>query len=317
MPVDLKPGVQPTWRNAQGFIGAEPLPSGRYVARAKIMRGGKVAAVLVRPFILEPAPASKGGPIVIPAAFARVATFDRNAVLQPALVNGMLDSIASASPSLKSAMTEARAGRYGSAALEALSTGDQQTAAFFKGLDLYTKGQLPQAAIQLNIAAGPRREFYPAAFFLGASFAALNRDQDAAGVWQLALGTEQRPPIAYTLLADARMRGGQAEAVITVLKPAYAAHPTDDEVGKRLAIAYLVTAAFAEALPILDGYLTRHPTDGDALFAAVLAQYQVATSTGAELSTTDRAKLLKYGRAYNGPQQPLLAKYLASMGVNR
>src|SRR6185436_3818556 len=141
MPVELKPGAQPTWRNAQGFIGAEPLPSGRYVTRAKIMRGGKVAAVLVRPFILEPAPASKGGPIVIPAAFARVASFDRNAVLQPALVNGMLDSIAAASPTLKSAMTEARAGRYGPAALEALSAGDQQTAAFLKGLDLYTKGQ--------------------------------------------------------------------------------------------------------------------------------------------------------------------------------
>src|SRR5205814_1997074 len=114
---ELRPGAQPTWRNAQGFIGAEPLPSGRYVTRAKIMRGGKVAAVLVRPFILEPAPASKGGPVVIPAAFARVATFDRNAVLQPALVSGMLDSIAAASPSLKSAVTEARAGRYGSAAL--------------------------------------------------------------------------------------------------------------------------------------------------------------------------------------------------------
>jgi len=317
MPVELKPGAQPTWRNAQGFIGAEPLPSGRYVTRAKIMRGGKVAAVLVRPFILEPAPASKGGPIVIPAAFARVATFDRGAVLQPALVNGMLDSIASASPSLKSAMTEARAGRYGSAALEALSAGDQQTAAFLKGLDLYTKGQLPQAAIQLNIAAGTRREFYPAAFFLGASFAGLNRDQDAAGVWQMALGAEQRPPIAYTLLADARMRGGQIEAVISILKPAYAQRPTDDDVAKRLAIAYLVTAAFSEALPILDSYLTRHPTDGDALFAAVLAQYQVATSTGAELSAADRAKLLKYGKAYKGPQEPLLAKYLSSMGVNR
>jgi predicted Zn-dependent protease len=281
------------------------------------MRGGKVAAVLVRPFILEPAPASKGGPIVIPAAFARVATFDRGAVLQPALVNGMLDSIAATSPSLKSAMTEARAGRYGPAALEALSAGDQQTAAFLKGLDLYTKGQLPQAAIQLNIAAGPRREFYPAAFFLGASFAGLSRDQDAAGVWQMALGAEQRPPIAYTLLADARMRGGQIDAVITVLKPAYAQRPADDEVGKRLAIAYLVTAAFSEALPILDSYLTRHPADGDALFAAVLAQYQIATATGAELSAADRAKLLKYGRAYKGPQEPLMAKYLSSMGVNR
>ena len=316
MPVDLRPGAQATWRNALGFIGAEPLPAGRYVARARVMKGEKLAVVLVRPFILEPAPASKGGPIVIPAAFARVATFDRNAVLQPAIVSSMLDSLSARSP-LKSALTEARAGRYAPAALEALTAGDQQAAAFLKGLDLYAKGQIDQAATQLNIAAGPRREFYPAALLLGACFAAGGKDRDAAGIWQMALGTEERPVVAYTMLADARMRGGQADSVVSVLKPAYAKYPTDDELGKRLAIAYLVTASFGEALPILDGYLTRHPTDGDALFAAVLAHYQVATSTGAELSDADRAKLLKYGKAYKGPQQPLLAKYLSALGVNR
>ena len=254
---------------------------------------------------------------MIPAAFARVATFDRNAVLQPALVSGWLDSIASKSPSLKSAMTEARAGRYAPAALEALTAGDQQVAAFLKGLDLYAKGDINQASIQLNIAAGPRREFYPAALLLGACFAAGGRDRDAAGIWQVALGTEDRPLVAYMLLADARMRDGQVDAVVSVLKPAYAKNPANDDLGKRLAIAYLVTAAFGEALPILDNFLTRHPTDGDALFAAVLAQYQVSLVTGAELSSTDKAKLLKYEKAYKGPQQALLAKYVMSLGVTR
>jgi VWFA-related protein len=317
MPVDLRQGAQPTWRNALGFIGAEPLPAGRYVARARIMKGEKVAGVLVRPFILEPAPATKGGPIVIPAAFARVATFDRNAVLQPALVSGWLDSIASRSPSLKSAMTEARAGRYAPAALEALTAGDQQVAAFLKGLDLYAKGELNQASIQLNIAAGPRREFYPAALLLGACFAAGGRDRDAAGIWQMALGAEERPLVAYMLLADARMRDGQVDSVVSVLKPAYAKNPANDDLGKRLAIAYLVTASFGEALPILDNFLTRHPSDADALFAAVLAQYQVSLVTGAELAPADKAKLLKYEKAYKGPQQALLAKYVTSLGVTR
>jgi VWFA-related protein len=317
MPVDLRPGSRPTWRNALGFIGAEPLPAGRYVARARITKGEKLAGVLVRPFILEPAPAAKGGPIVIPSAFARVAPFDRNAVLQPALLTSMLDVVGARSPSLKSAMTEARAGRYAPAALEALTAGDQQAAAFLKGLDLYARGQIDQAATQLNIAAGPRRDFYPAALLLGACFAAGGKDRDAAGIWQMALGTEERPQVAYTMLADARMRGGQADAVVSVLKPAYAIHPTDDELGKRLAIAYLVTAEFSQALPILDAYLTRHPADGDALFAAILAQYQVALVTGAELSAADKAKLLKYEKAYKGPQQALLAKYVTSLGVTR
>jgi hypothetical protein len=317
VPVDLRPGHADNARMVQGFIGAEPLPAGRYVARARIMRGDKVAAVLARPFVLEPSPASKGGPIVLPAAFVRATAFDRNAVLQPALVSGMLDAVAARSTSLKDAMADARAGRYAPAALEALTAGDQQAAAFLKGLDLYAKGQIDQAATQLAIAAGPRREFYPAALLLGACYAAGGRDRDAAGIWQVALGSEERPLVAYTMLADARMRDQQPAAVITILKPAFAAHPADDDLGRRLAIAYMMTADFGSALPILDGFLTRHPADPDALFAAVLAQYQVAVTTGAEVNAPDKAKLLKYGKAYKGPQQALLAKYLSTLGVNR
>ena len=317
VPATLSDGAHDTWRVARGLIGAEPLPGGRYVARARIMKGDTLAGVLVRPFILEAVAASAGGPILIPAAFARPVAFDRNAVLQPAVLGGMLDVIAARSPALKDAMAEARAGRYGTAAIEALTAGDQQAAAYLKGLDLYAKGQIDPAATQLAIAAGPRREFYPAALLLGACFAAGGRDLDAAGIWQMALGTERRPPVAYTLLADARIRGGQPAAVIGILKPAYADRPTDDEVGRRLAIVYMMTGAYADALPILDAYLTRHATDADALFAAVLSRYQVKTTNGSELSTADRATLTKYAQAYRGPQGALLNKYLSSMGVNR
>ena len=242
---------------AQGYIGAEPLPAGRYVARARIVRGDKVVALLTRPFILETAAAAKGGPMLIPSAFARTAAFDRGTVLQPSLVTSFLDTVAARGPALKGAVAEARAGRYGAAALEALSAGDQQVAAFLKGLDLYGKGQLDQAATQLSIAAGPRREFYPAAFVLGACFAAGGKDRDAAGIWQLSLGTESRPPIAYQLLADARLRGGQPEAVAAILKPAYAQMPTDDDISRRLVSAYLLTGSYADALPVLESYKIR------------------------------------------------------------
>ena len=81
----------------------------------------------------------------------------------------MLDQVEKRSPALKDALVEARAGRYGAAAIEALGAGDQTAATFLKGVDLYAKGQLDQAVIQLALAAGPRRDFFPAAFFLGAS----------------------------------------------------------------------------------------------------------------------------------------------------
>ena len=176
------------------------------------------------------------------------------------------------------------------AALEALTSGNQTAAAFFKGLDWYSKGQLNDAATQLQLAAGPRREFFPAAFYLGATFAAAGRDRDAAGIWQLAIGKEPRPAIYYILLADARLRDGQSESVIDVLKPAYERNPADDELGQRLASAYLMNGRYAEAMPVLDSYLTRHPNEQVALFAAVFAQYHVATRERLAVSAADQAK---------------------------
>jgi hypothetical protein len=88
------------------------------------------------------------------------------------IVTAMLDAADTGAPALKGAMTEARAGRYSTAALEALTAGDQKLAAFFKGLDWYAKGQIGQAATQLQLASGPRQAFFPAAFYLGAALAA-------------------------------------------------------------------------------------------------------------------------------------------------
>ena len=59
----------------------------------------------------------------------------------------------------------------------------------------------------------------------GATFAALGRDRDAAGVWQIALGTETRPAVVYAMVADARLRDGQAQAAVDILKPAYEKDP--------------------------------------------------------------------------------------------
>jgi VWFA-related protein len=43
-------------------------------------------------------------------------------------------------------------------------------------------------------------------------------DQDAAGTWQLALGKEPRPALAYVLAADARLRQRQPQSAIDILK---------------------------------------------------------------------------------------------------
>jgi tetratricopeptide (TPR) repeat protein len=238
--------------------------------------------------------------------------FDRAIVLDRDLLDAMLAMVERRSPDLKPALVEARAGRYDAASREAFNTGDLIVGAFLGGVDLFSKGELDEAAAQLQAAAGPRREFFPAALFLGACFAAVGRDQDAAGVWQLALGTEARPPIAYALAADARLRQGLPQSAIDILTPAYDRDPTQDELTRRLATAYALANRHAEALTVLDRYLVRRPTDQDMLFAAIVSQYEVVRG-GRILSNVERDKMQTYAAAYRGPNQPLVDKYLAIM----
>jgi VWFA-related protein len=311
-PMELIVGAEPTLRTVHGVLTPDLLPAGRYVARARVLRDGKVAGVLVRPFILDPRETTSAAP-ASPFMRGTVAAFDRQAVLTPQVVGDLLDSVEQQFPGMEGPLVEARAGRYGTAAIEALLGGDQAAAAFFKGLDWYSNGQLSQAATQLELAAGPRREFFAASFYLGAVYAAAGRDREAAGVWQMAIGNEPRPRLSYTLLADARFRDGQPESVIDVLKPAYERTPDDDDIGQRLMSAYLMTGRYEEALPVLDSYLSRNPTDEVALFAAVFAQYQVATRERLVLPADDVAKIARYVRAYEGPYGALLAKYLQAI----
>jgi Flp pilus assembly protein TadD len=315
----MAPGRQPAWRAASGVLGTGVLPPGRYVARAQITRGGRTIGALARPFVLERA---AGAPAIAPAAVAAAAVsfggslppFDRSAALSDDLVGEMLDLVEQRSPALTAVVSEARAGRYGPAALEALSEGDQTTAAFLRGLDFFAKGQLQEAVTQLDIASGPAREFFPAAFYLGAVFAAAGQDREAAGIWQLALGTEARPAAVYPLIADARLRDGQPASAIEVLQPAYDRNPSNDDIARRLGMAYVMTGRHAEAVPVLDAYLTRHGTDEDMLLAAIIAQYEVARA-GQSLSNVDRAKLLGYAKAYRGEHRALIDKYLETLQV--
>lgn len=314
----LAPGAQPASRVASAVVPARALPPGRYVARAQITRDGKTIGSLARPFVLERAPgAADVAPAAVTAAAVSFAAtlpkFTRDSALRPDVLGPILDMVEKRSAELRESIAAARTGQYGVAAVEALGAGDQEAAAFLRGLDLLIKGQLEPAAQQLDIASGPRRQFFPAAFYLGAIFAEVGRDRDAAGVWQIALGSEPRPAAVYPMVADARLRDGQPGSAIDILEPAYARNPADDEVAKRLGLAYVMTGQWSEALPVLDSYLSRNGTDQDLLLASITAHYEAARA-GQLFSTADRAKLRKYAAAYRGPHAALVDKYLDVLG---
>lgn len=309
----IAPGDQETERIAQGVVSADMLPPGRYVVRARVMRGDTIAGVLSRPFVLA-SPAEPADALTPTMELAGdVPAFDPGVMMASDVLAGVLDSLEASAPALRDVVAEVRKGRYGSAARDAFLAGDQTAASFIKGLEWYSTGRFAEAVTQLQIAAGPRYEFFPAGFYLGAALAAGGRDRDAAGVWQLAIGTEPRPSLAYTLFADARLRAGQPGSVIDVLQPAYERTPDDEAIGERLAAAYLLTERFGEALPVLDGYLSRHPDDHDRLFTTVYAYYRHTTRERLVLSDADLARVTRYVRAYRGPRQALLERYLEAI----
>ena len=316
---ELSPGRHAGSRTASGIIGAAAIPPGRYVARAQIRRDGKLVSVLARPIVVERAAGTRSiAPVATAAAAVSFAStlprFERTALLTPEVVGAMLDMIEKRTPALAEAVGQARAGRYGMAALDALSEGDQTVAAFLRGLELFAKGALDEAVTQLDISSGARREFFPAAFYLGAALAAAGRDRDAAGIWQLAMGTEPRPAAFYVMGADARMRDGQAQAAIDILKPAYDREPGNDEFGRRLGMAYVMTGQFAAAIPVLDGVLSREVTDEDLLLAAIIAYYEAGRG-GQVLSNVERTRLRRYATAYRGPHASLVDRYLETLQV--
>lgn len=131
----------------------------------------------------------------------------------------------------------------------------------------------------------------------------------------MAFGTTPRPAIADTLFADARFRAGQPAAVVDVLKPVYDRTPDDDQIARRLGIAYVVTGTYADAVPVLDSYLSRNGSDEDALFAALFAHYETHQQLKTLPSDAERARLKRYAAAYTGPNQALVARYLQSLNV--
>jgi len=78
-------------------------------------------------------------------------------------------------------------------------------------------------------------------------------------------------------------------------------------------MAYVMTGRYGDALPVLEQYLAKHPGDPDALFSAIMAKYELASKAKVALSDVERAQLTRYAKAYKGPQQALISKYLEAL----
>jgi hypothetical protein len=128
----------------------------------------------------------------------------------------------------------------------------------------------------------------------------------------MAMGSEARPPVFYAMVADARLRDGIPDAAIDILKPAHAAQPGNDDIARRLGMAYVMTTKYADAMPVLDALLAKHPTDQGLLLAAIVSQYELVLG-GQVASVADVTKMRRYVNAYKGSESALARKYLEAI----
>jgi len=309
-------------RVAEAGVPIALLPPGDYVARAVVMVSGKKVGQVARPFrVTRPAAtiASPGAGTVpmraaAPIAFtSKIDAFDKSSVLAPQVVGFFLDRLSAAAASsaatVRPAVDSVRAGKFDEAMDALKSTPDDQLAAvFLKGLVLFHRGDLNGAAAKFRDALRMDSEFYSAAFYLGACYAAGGKDREAAGAWQTSLITESNASFVYTLLGDALLRLRDMDQAIDVLTEARTLWPNDDQVTLRLGTALVMANKPAEAMKVLDPYLAAHPADTDRLYLALRALYE-ARSSGRTLTSADadRALFVRYADAYAAAKGPQLA----------
>ena len=160
-------------------------------------------------------------------------------------------------------------------------------------------------------------EFFSAAFYLGACYAAGGRDREAAGAWQTVAHHRVDAPFVYTLLGDALLRLRDMDQAIDMLTKARTLWPADDEVQVRLGTALVMANKPADALKVLEPYLATHPDDHERHFLALRALYEARSRRQADRTTDeDRALFIRYADAYAaakgpaaGPGRPV-AKYM-------
>ncbi len=324
-------------RAAEGAVPIAMLPAGDYIARAVATLDGKIVGQVTRPFTVTHAEASTPAPGPAPVTSigaagtrdaagdritftSKIDDFDRQAVLSPRVVSFFVDRMnivgqpqlpAGLAPSIAAA----KAGRFVDLQ-QALTTAPAHPATMFlAGIAKMSQGDLATAETSLRDALKASPAFFPAAFYLGASYAATGRDADAVAIWQTALITDAGAPFVYTLLGDAMLRLHHTADAIGLLREAAILWPDVDDVTMRFGTALAQGGQAADALKVLEPYLEKHAADQDGLMLAMRLLYE-ARSANRPIDSVenDRAKFNRYFDAYartNGPQLALARQWKA------
>jgi tetratricopeptide (TPR) repeat protein len=318
---------------ADGRLDLRLLPPGDYVAVAVVNDGKRKLGTRHAPLHVEAPPAASATaagaapaprvPFAIGASSGLVKPFASADVLAPATLTYFAGRLQAADRKPSAAATAALAALRGGrldGVLEALGSASSDTlsVAFLKGLGLLAKGDLEPAAREFRQAVRIADDFLPAAFYLGACYAAGGRDQEAAGAWQTALVTESDARIVYDVLADALLRVDDGERALEVLEEARGRWPDDEAFLPRLAVGQAMLDRRPEALATLGRYLERHQADAEAVALAVRLIYEARIAgqplVSAESDLELARKYAEWYRTAGGPNQALVDRWVAFIG---
>jgi len=272
------------------------LPPGEYVARAIVKVPGQAELRLVRPFLMAPVmadttavsidprvpldPDAPPAPLAEVKIFAPVPRFVRETVLMPAVVAPFLDGLAALHPpsaAVDEFIEKARGGQFIPPAEPGSTPDDELNLAFLRGLEALSKGQVPQAAAWFQQTLKGASDFLGAAFYLGATHAALGRDKEAVGAWQMALLSEN-PGAVYPALVDALLRMGDGRQAVDLIEEAPSAWASDSERIRREATALAMLGDYSGSLPKLIDLLDHTRNDDQPLlFIAIQVLYRMHT----------------------------------------
>ena len=311
----------PNARSAEAVVPVALLPPGDYIARAVINVGGRTTGQVNRPFrvpatravrVTSPLGRGTGARPVIPFV-SRPDAFERSSVLAPQVVGFFMERMnfgEAGAVGGAEAIEHARAGRFEEAVKTLASAQNQQLATtFLNGLSLYATGDLEGAAGKFRESLRINSEFFPAAFYLGACYAAGGRDRQAVGAWQTSLVTESDAPFIYTLLADGFIRLRELPSALDILTEAQGLWPDSDQVQLRLGTVLALDGKPAEAMAVLEPYLLRNPTDQERRFVLLRMLYEAKQAGGSVRSPREDRELFdKHAAAYQagGGQQAAL-----------
>ena len=304
--------------SASADIDVRMLPPGDYVLVATAFEGDTRLGRVSRPFRLDAADLAiaKGGPRAtfgVAESGGLVGPFGRQDAMTPGALEFFLARLqqadGAASEPLSAAAASVRGGQF-DAAIAALAdaASDRLSVPFLRGLALFGKGDLRPAAEQFREALRLDSEFLPAAFYLGACYAAGGQDRQAAGAWQTSLISESDARIVYDVLADALLRLGEGEQAESIILEALGRWPDDESFVPRLSAAEAMQRKGAEALATLEPYLASHPADASAWFLALRVLYDAHAAGGVVTSQAeDGARAATYAAAYKAAGGPRLA----------